>query len=274
MKISISTLPFKDWTLEEVIEISKKANYDALEIRMDFHSWSNIDLSDEHYKAVSEKIQNENLKVVGLGSSVVTATYSEEHVKNMRRLFEIANILDAKGVRIMLGYSRNFAHMPIYNIDFKGVNQFMEEIDKLAGEFKKEVWIETHNEYSTGKMVSKLFSEVNLKNTKVIWDVMHSLELNEPIDETLNLIYENITHIHLKDGMPWKDADKLIWKHMKLGEGQLPIKEVVEKLEEKGYKNYYSLEWESSWREELRELNCDEEQIIKFPELIRSIKSN
>ena len=42
------------------------------------------------------------------------------------------------------------------------------------------------------------------------------------------------------------------WKYTRIGEGIIPIKEIVEMIRLSGYEGYYSLEWESSWREELR----------------------
>lgn len=65
-KLAISTLAFQGWELEDVLHICREKGIDALEIRMDFHSWSNITLSDSFYHQLYEKIQNQGLRVSNL----------------------------------------------------------------------------------------------------------------------------------------------------------------------------------------------------------------
>ena len=43
------------------------------------------------------------------------------------------------------------------------------------------------------------------------------------------------------------------YKYTKLGEGELPLKELLKLLEEKNYMGYVSLEWERAWRDEIKE---------------------
>ena len=38
-----------------------------------------------------------------------------------------------------------------------------------------------------------------------------------------------------------------------MGEGALPVAEIVRMLEKSGYTGYYSLEWEKRWHPELRD---------------------
>lgn len=269
MKISISTLPFKTFTLEEVIHTCKENGYDAMELRTDYHEWSSSNLSDDHYKSMLQQIKDNGLSVSDLGSGVIVAEYSAKDVVAMKRQFEIATILEAPGIRIMLGYPRRHTSMPLKTIDYEGMYRWLKEVDIMAGTYGKQIWIETHNEYATGKSLKDLYSKVELKNTEIIWDIMHPLEEGETVDETLEYIYDHIKHVHIKDGFPWEDPEMLVWKYTPVGTGCIPIGEIVEKLKARGYSAYYSLEWESAWRDELKALNCDEKEVIKFPNYMK-----
>lgn len=272
MKIAISTLPFKDWSIDEVIKTCVDNGYDAIELRMDFHTWSDKSLPDSHYQELVKKVNDAGLVFSDLGSSVTRVNdYLADDIASMRRLFEVSNILGGKGVRIMLGNAHKFASAPKGPLVLEGIYKWLTEVDAIAGELGQETWIETHNEYATGASLAKLFADnPQLKHTKVIWDIIHPIEEHEGVDETMETIYKHTRHLHIKDGVSWNDPEQLNYKYTKVGEGDMPIAEIVAKVQAQGYDGYYSLEWESSWKAEIRDLNCDPEVIANYPALMRS----
>lgn len=271
MKLAVSTLPFQSWTLDKTLQFCQRAGYEAIEIRMDFHTWSDSQLPDKHYTDAMQRIAAKGLIVSDLGSGIVLNDYHDNDLKELLRAFQIAEVLHAKGVRIMLGNIRLSAGT-LSHLNRKGILRWLREADRLAGEWGREVWIETHNEFSTGKSLHELFGEAGLLNTRVIWDIMHPLEQEEVPEETLWFLRERIAHIHIKDGLPWKDTNKLIWKYTRLGEGIVPIQRIIHLLESAGYDGFYSLEWESAWRKELAELDCDISAIRRYPEFMKKLK--
>ncbi|MFI3115589.1 MAG: sugar phosphate isomerase/epimerase [Clostridia bacterium] len=266
MKIAISTLPFREWEVDDVIASLVEGKYDAIEIRMDFHPWSDKSLPDSHYEEIAKKLKKAGLKVTDLGSSVSRVDgYRTDYIEDMKRLFKIANILDATGIRIMLGHGRKFASEPIKEVDVEGLNKWLLEVDEMAEKAGVQAWIESHAGYSTGAKIHTVFKDLpQLKNIKVIWDFQHSIEHGETIDESIDYMFDQIVHIHIKDGEPWNDPEQLHYKCTALGAGVMPIAEIVKKVQDRGYDGYYSLEWESAWKEEVRELNCDAETIRTF----------
>ena len=265
MKIAVSTLPFRTWPLERVLQCCCRNGYSALEIRMDFHPWSCTALVDDHYLEAYSQIRSAGLHVSNLGSGIVLAKDSEEEFQKLIRLFEIADCLRTKGVRIMLGHIRLNRLWPESPLDRDGILRWLVRADQLARQSGKEVWIETHNEFATGRSLSRIFQEVPLFSTRVIWDVMHPLEQGETVEETLDFLGNRLVHVHIKDGVPWDDPNQMIWKYTPIGEGVIPISKIIRLLRRRGYDGYYSLEWESAWRKELAELDCDEMQIRDFP---------
>ena len=114
------------------------------------------------------------------------------------------------------------------------------------------MWVETHNNYSTSDILFKILEDVGYENVKIIWDVMHPIERGEMPDVTSSVLKDKIAHVHIKDGIKKDDEDEIEYHYTKLGEGSIPIEEVMICLDKIGYEGYISLEWEDKWRSELK----------------------
>ena len=136
-------------------------------------------------------------------------------------------------------------------VDYSGIVRALQE---LADYTEKEIWIETHNEFATGRVLKMLLEDVNRKNVKIIWDIIHPWEDGEKPSETIEYIGDKIAHVHIKDGKRSANPLKHDLDYTLLGEGELPIKEIITTLVANGYTGYFSLEWESLWRNEIQ--NC------------------
>ena len=53
----------------------------------------------------------------------------------------------------------------------------------------------------------------------------------------------------MKDGRRTADG----WQLLLLGEGQIPVKDTLRLLKERGYADFISVEWEKKWHPELAE---------------------
>ena len=66
-----------------------------------------------------------------------------------------------------------------------------------------------------------------------------------------------IRHIHIKDYSDTQNTLTLI------GEGNVPIRQIVARLLQDGYDGYISLEWEKKWHPELPEIEPALDSFIK-----------
>lgn len=274
MRLSISTLPFREWEPEKVLEFCARFGYEAIEIRMDYHTWSMLDAPDSHYQGLYEQIRTKGLCVSNLGSGIVLGCWQESALQELRRCFEIADLLQTKGVRIMLGYVRKTQDTPKKALDLPGIERWLLQADQMAERLDKEVWIETHNEFSSGRSLVQLIDALGLRHVRVIWDVMHPLEVGETVEQTVQILGERLVHVHIKDGLPWNDPNMLIWKYTKICQGEIPLQKIIALLQAKGYNGYYSLEWESAWRPELTVLHCDQQEMEQYPQTMKMLLQN
>ena len=261
MKRAFSTVACQKSDYKEVIECAIRNGLYAMEVRLhDGNRFFNF--SPEEVPQIGEYLADRKITVTNLGTSIALFDYEPEKILAAKNAVDLAAVIKSKGIRLFLGrFKKRFSEKPQQN--YKGIVDSLKEICSYAIEKNIEVWIETHNDFSTGKVLRELINAVNKDNLKVIWDIIHPIEFGENPRETMMYIGDRIAHVHIKDGIRPQDSDWLNYTYCKLGEGELPIKEIINLLEKTGYEGYLSLEWENEWRPEIKDAFGSLEEILK-----------
>ena len=274
MKKAISTLACNGWTLEESIAECVKNGISGMEIRMGIHDWSSLSLPDKEFTKIFHEILRAGLLVTDLGTGVVVADYSVAAMEEIERCAQAAVLLRCTGLRIMLGNFYTLRSEPRKPLNRHGIIRWLKEASLLMEKYGTEIWIETHNEFATGKELDSLLKEVNCSNIRLIWDIMHPLEAGEQLCESFQYIRPHLAHVHIKDGCPWPDGDMENYQYTRIGQGVIDIKKAVTMLRESGYQGYYSLEWEGIWRREIQgEGYSPKDAIAMFSRLMDGIET-
>ena len=252
MKRAYSSLCCVNYTPREVAELTQKSGL-ALELRV---ADTNLDL----FTAEADVFLQAGTTITNIASSIniVNETLSETAFGYI----DLAHKLGVKGVRIFAGENQKFVQEGLQS-DIPAIVKAIRKLCEYAQEKGVEIWLETHSEISTGKLCRRVLDDVNMPNFKIIWDVLHSLEYHEALDETLRYIADDIVHIHLKDGVPPSDSTLRHYVKTDLCVGIMPFADVIEKLKAIGFDGYLSLEWESPWCPQLRELYDDPADLLE-----------
>lgn len=255
MKLAFSTLPCMNYTAQQLLDLCQKYNFSGVEVR------TNSDNSFTHSK---------NLYITDIGSSVCIKNYNQDILNTALCLLKNVEENNIKAMRVFLG---NFC--PKFNSSSQHSfvhDEIVAMLQKMCDSTTAEVWVETHNEYSTGKVLNNSLNDVNRENLKIIWDVMHPIEDGEMPLDTLKYLGEHIAHIHIKDGKKHSDPTYHDFEYTPLGEGIVPIKEIVTLLNQNKYNGFFSLEWESLWRPELKNLSWNVDEILsKYVDFMESL---
>jgi sugar phosphate isomerase/epimerase len=239
-----------------LVEVSGKYKIGGVEIRLTANNeiyGGSGRVSESHGKILSDA----GIRVVDIGSGVCIKKQNETEQGKLRTAVDIAGVMGAVAVRVFLG---NFLYKktdPKEEIIHEEIVDMLKSGCAYAAVKNARIWVETHNEYSRGKILRKLMEDVSCDNIGIIWDVIHPLEEGESIAETYQYIGKYIEHVHIKDGRPHKDTNMANWEYTPIGEGQVPLKDIVNILDGAGYKGYYSLEWENVWKKELKKYPSD-----------------
>jgi sugar phosphate isomerase/epimerase len=250
VKKAFSTLACLDLNYKEIAEYAAAAGISAIEVRL--HQGNRLfDLSLEDVPEALAYLNEKNITITNLGTNVDICDYLPDTIASAKDTVDLATLTKAKGIRVFIGsFRKRFSEENVHN--YEGIVKSLKEICEYAKQRNVEIWVETHSAFSTGKVLKGLLDDVVYDNLKVIWDIMHSYEYGETLQETLDYLGDRIVHIHIKDGVKKEDPDLIIYRYTKLGEGNLPIREMVSLMQNAGYQGYYSLEWENAWREEIK----------------------
>ena len=114
------------------------------------------------------------------------------------------------------------------------------------------IGVETHDAFSASSVVAELLALVESEWVGAVWDSHHPHRVGERPAE----VYENIGQRTLLAQV--KDARRAParedgWQLVMLGEGEVPVREMVRLLVAGGYEGWISVEWEKRWHPEIEE---------------------
>ncbi len=89
----------------------------------------------------------------------------------------------------------------------------------------------------------------------LLWDSHHTWRPGgEDPEHTWRALRRHIAHIHIKDSLPAPDRDGHR-RYVLPGQGDFPVRRLLDRLKSDGYRAFVSLEWERRWRPELPPLD-------------------
>jgi sugar phosphate isomerase/epimerase len=267
-KFAFSSLPCDGWSALQIAEVCRKYGFTGVELREGEGMGISLASGKEQWLRDSEIYRENGIEVTNIGTGICVKGDAKdwEQLTLLKKQSEMAQVMGAKGLRVFLGNFARRRDAALEPLDHKVIIKWLQDASAIAGEYGIGVWIETHNEYATGRVLRELLDKVNRTNCAVIYDIIHPLEDGESPEDTIRLLGDACVHVHMKDGVPMDDPLEHDWLYTKVGEGAIPIGDIVRLLEQGGYKGYYSLEWETKWRQELQQPGMDVEQV--FPEYI------
>ncbi len=250
MKTAFSTVACMGAPWREVLACAVGAGQDAVEIRLS-DDGSVFGLAEEGTSEMARAFQKAGVAISDLGTSVRFSGFDEKALERAQKAILLAERTGARGIRVFPGsFVKRFSDEAAHDLD--GMARFLREAAAVAGKHGVEIWIETHNEFSTGESMRRLLDRAGCANVKVIWDLIHPCEYGETPEDTLRLLDGYVAHVHVKDGKKTPDADRIDYEYTRLGEGELPLNRMFRLLRDAGYEGYFSLEWENAWRPEIR----------------------
>ena len=245
MKICFSTLGCTDRSLGEVLALAQNYSIDALELRgldgvMDNRKIAAF--APENREATLAKFAEYGVKplVLGTSCSFHDETKLEGFLEEGYRSIDIAQSFGFGSIRVFGNNVRGDEAECLDRIA-RGISALCE----YAADKGVDVLLETHGDVNTRERLGAV-AEVceKYQNFGFIWDICHTrLTYGENWRDFCSDFGHLIRHVHLKD----VTAQGLTLP----GEGDLPIRDMVNYLNENGYDGYFSLEWEKKWHPEL-----------------------
>jgi len=248
LRIAFSTLAFPDATLAEATALGRSWGYAGVELRLIDGQLIDSSMSAAERVRVKQTIAAASLPIVSVDSSIILS--GEEAGPELRRFLELANDWESPLVRV---YGGPLAEEPgTRRTQMEAAARVLQEAIPLAERLGVAVAIETHDSFSASSVVAELLAMAQSKWVGALWDTHHPHRMGERPAEVYKHIGPRVLHVQVKDAR-LSVAHKGGWQLVLLGEGEVPVQEIIRLLAAGGYGGYISVEWEKYWHPEIEE---------------------
>jgi sugar phosphate isomerase/epimerase len=267
MKLSFTTLGCPDWTLRQIVENAAQMGYDGVDLR-GLQDEIDVSKTPEFTTQLNETkalFADHGVAISGIAISaryaVVDAAEKTQHFDETRRNMELAAKLDAHILRV---YGGKVPEGHTVDSIMPALVENLRQIGDEAAQYDITLALETHDDWTDSSVFRRLMDEVNHPRVRVLWDLHHPYRTNgEPAEVTYKNLAPYTVSTHFKDSVPNPGGGHT---YVLLGEGDVPLKAMIDMLLAGGYDGYAILEWEKRWHRELAEPE------IAFPQYVEKMR--
>ncbi|MBO5281217.1 MAG: AMP-binding protein, partial [Clostridia bacterium] len=244
MNLSFSTRGWQSFSFEENIKTATEMEFGGIEIYNVQKCPSLTDRGGAFHKyntaATVRLLREKKLRIPCFDSSCDIS--ADNCLDEARELMRIASDAQTENISVV-ALSENFDNI------YSNLETLIPEAEKL----KITILIKTSGVFCDTAKLRELLESFASDNLAALWDMTHTyFDNKESADTTIKNLGAYVRHAHLRDSL---DGDN----YTLIGEGTLPIAEMMQALGSVDYDGFISAEWKPEWMEEI-----DDREII-FP---------
>ncbi|MBR4173129.1 MAG: AMP-binding protein [Clostridia bacterium] len=238
MNLSFSTNRWKNVPLDEFIKIAKEYRFSGIEI----HDTKEINGFSETYHMLIEN----GLKIPCIDMVSDISENSETAADELNACINACIALHTKYIRIKA----------LKSLD--GAREFVKKVLPDAEKSGIVLLVETVGVFSDTKDLAEFLNGFASDNLAALWDLHYPYRLHgEAPEQTVKNLGAYIRHIHIKDS-DGENSFSLV------GEGSLPIAEVVNALRSINYDGFMSIEWDPKWDSDIDDMDIIFPHFVSF----------
>jgi sugar phosphate isomerase/epimerase len=258
MKLCFSTLGCSDRDLEQIIALADNYGIKNLEFRGVGGVIDNAKI--EAFLPKNEADSKRKLADSGISPAVLGASsyFHDEANYDAAIADGIASIDIAQ--RFGIKYIRVFGDRIADENSVARVISGLKTLTEYAKDAGVTVLLETHGEFNNVEALKPIIDAMsNTDAFGLIWDIQHTHRFyGKNCEEFYAFAKPYVRHVHVKD---FSDANKALCN---IGNGDIPIREIVDRLVADGYDGCFSLEWEKRWHPELSDIEQALEDFVRI----------
>ncbi|UWG95811.1 AMP-binding protein [Dehalobacter sp. DCM] len=249
MKLAFSTLGCPDFSWNDIYSMAKDFGFDGIEIRglgNEIFAVQAQPFTEAQLPHTVKKLAELKLKIPCL-SSGCCLKFAEDAEKNYEEIKEyilLASKLGTRYIRILA----DLEPMPTGEVDDAVVLNVLKRLIPLAEEKGIILLVETNGVYADTARLSNLLHAAASDAVAALWDLHHPYRFaGEAPGRTVQNLGAYIKYVHIKDSVV--EDGKI--RYRMLGEGDLPIDDMMNALRSINYDGFISLEWVKRWADDL-----------------------
>lgn len=251
MRLCFSTLACPHWSLEQAATAGASYGYEGIELRLVDGELIDPKMNPSARARVQSICSAAGLPIAAVDTSIRLTGEDERSIDaELLRFLELANAWESPVIRVFGG--------PIAGDEqarrssMRAAASVLERAAPAAERLGVRIGVETHDDFSSSVVVAHLLSLVGAEEVGAVWDSHHPCRMGESPEEVFANIGERLVLAQVKDARR-SEAAKEGWELVLLGEGEVPVREMVGVLVEGGYEGWLSVEWEKHWHPEIAE---------------------
>ncbi len=248
LPIAFSTLACPDASLAAAAALGRSCGYAGIELRLIDGELIDPSMPAPARELVRRTVAAAGLPVVAVDSSIrLTGEYPGPE---LRQFLELANDWEAPLVRVFGGPLGQDAGERRAQIE--AAARVLEAAVPQAERLGVAIGVETHDDFSSSRRVAELLALVDSASVGAVWDSHHPFRVGESPAEVYANLGPRLLLAQVKDARRDSGADSG-WQLVPLGEGEVPVREMIGLLTAGGYQRWLSVEWEKRWHPEIDE---------------------
>ncbi len=245
-RIAFSTLAFPEVSLATAVSLGRQWGYAGVELRLIDGELIDPRMPAPARAQVKRTVTAAGMPVVAVDSSIrLTA---EDPGPDLRRFLELASDWESPLVRVFGGALA--ADRAERQEQLRAAARVLEASVPLARRLGVAIGVETHDDFSASSVVAELLALADPQWVGAVWDSHHPHRVGEPPADVYANLGRRILLAQVKDARRRPGGD---WELVLLGEGQVPVIQMVGLLAAGGYRGWISVEWEKRWHPEIAE---------------------
>jgi sugar phosphate isomerase/epimerase len=246
LRNAFSTLAFPDATLAEATSLGRSWGYAGVELRLIDGQPIDSSMPAAERLRVKQTIAAARLPIVVVDSMILLTADNAD--AELSRFLELANDWESPLIRV---YGGPLAEEPrARQTQIEAAAGVLQRAVPLAEQLGVAIAIETHDAFSASSVVAELLAMVDSRRVGALWDTHHPHRMGESPAEVYEHIGPRVLHVQVKDARR-SARHQGGWQLVPLGDGEVPVREIIGLLAARDYGGYFSVEWEKYWHPEI-----------------------
>ena len=244
MKLSFSVKGWNEYSWLDYCNLAQELGFEGIELHN--NKTEAFKSADDPFDPQAAFSVNRTLYSMGLTipcldiSCNIAATDNKEIEDNIT---EIKNSIKT-ATNLKIPYVRLHAAAVPGNSDKANAVSFLEKVLPYAEKAGITILLETMGVFADTEALRDVLNYFASDSLGALWDMYHTyFSAGEAPSETITNLGAYIKHVHIKDSLHVCDT----LEYCLIGDGELPIKDMMNSLRSVNYDGFITLEWEPEW---------------------------
>ena len=228
------------------MSVGRDCGYGGVELRLVDGELIDPAMSSSARADVKRTLATARLPIVAVDSSI--RLLDPELSSDLRAFLELASDWESPLVRVFGGALDKTG--PGRQAGLEAAARVLEANAPIAERLGVAIGVETHDSFSASAVVAELLAMVESDWIGAVWDSHHPHRMGERPEQIYRNLRERLLLGQVKDA---RKAPELPdgWQLVLLGQGEVPVREMLGLLRAGGYRGPISVEWEKRWHPEI-----------------------